>query len=192
MAEGLGGRGYLPCRDRPFQAEILRAGRVPVPLRPRACTCGHPRSYTALDIVARKKRRCRLQRPVPHGLGRLRPAYRELRHQKPHPPRDRHRPERGPLQEPAQGAGPVLRLGPRDQHHRPRVLQVDPVDLPPAVQDGPGLQEGDAPSTGAPAARCVLANEEVVNGVCERCGSPVVQQGQEPVDAEDHRLRQTA
>ena len=29
---------------------------------------GHPRSYTALDIVA------------PHGLGRLRPAYRELRH----------------------------------------------------------------------------------------------------------------
>ena len=36
--------------------------------------------------------------------------------------------------------------------------------------------------------KCVLANEEVVNGVCERCGSEVVHKRQEPVDAEDHRL----
>ena len=30
------------------------------------------------------------------------------------------------------------------------------------------------PSTGAPACKCVLANEEVVEGVCERCGSEVI------------------
>ena len=35
MAEGLGGRGYLPCRDRPFQAEI-------------------PGSYTHLDVYKRQ------------------------------------------------------------------------------------------------------------------------------------------
>ena len=56
----------------------------------------------------------------------------------------------------------------------PELLQVDPVDLPAAVQARSGLQERDERSTGAPAARCVLANEEVVNGVCERCGSEVV------------------
>ena len=37
--------------------------------------------------------------------------------------------------------------------------------------------------------KCVLANEEVVNGVCERCGSEVVHKVKIPVDAEDHRLR---
>ena len=36
--------------------------------------------------------------------------------------------------------------------------------------------------------KCVLANEEVVDGVCERCGSAGHPQGEEPVDAEDHRL----
>ena len=40
--------------------------------------------------------------------------------------------------------------------------------------------------------KCVLANEEVVNGVCERCGSARYPQGEEPVDAEDHRLRPEA
>ena len=35
----------------------------------------------------------------------------------------------------------------------PRVLQVDPVDLPPALQGGKGVQEGGARSTGAPTAR---------------------------------------
>ena len=38
-------------------------------------------------------------------------------------------------------------------------------------------------STGAPPASVVLANEEVVNGVCERCGSEVVHKVKEPVDA---------
>ena len=40
--------------------------------------------------------------------------------------------------------------------------------------------------------KCVLANEEVVNGVCERCGCAGRPEGKEPVDAEDHRLRSEA
>ena len=35
MAEGLGGRAYLPRRDRPHQAQVLRAGGVPVSFRRR-------------------------------------------------------------------------------------------------------------------------------------------------------------
>ena len=48
------------------------------------------------------------------------------------------------------------------------------------------------PSTGAPPARCGLANEEVVGGVCERCGGEVVRKVKSPVDAAHHRLRPEA
>ena len=44
----------------------------------------------------------------------------------------------------AANAGLLLRLGPGGQHHRPQLLQVDPVDLPPALQAGPGLQDHHA------------------------------------------------
>ena len=70
----------------------------------------------------------------------------------------------------------------------PELLQVDPVDLPAALISTAWPIKRRWRSTGAPPARCVLANEEVVDGVCERCGSEVVQQGQEPVDAQDHRI----
>ncbi len=121
---------------------------------------GHPRSYTALDIVARKKRLAGYNVLYPMGWDAFglptenfamknhihpeivtrnnvarfksqlqalglsfdwdreinttdpRPAHRELRHEEPHPSRDRDQEQRGPLQEPAAGAGPVLRLGP--------------------------------------------------------------------------------
>ena len=47
-------------------------------------------------------------------------------------------------------------------------------DLHPAVQEGPCYKKETTVNycTGC---KVVLANEEVVNGVCERCGSPVVQ-----------------
>ena len=51
---------------------------------------------------------------------------------------------------------------------------MDAVDLHPAVQEGPCYKKETTVNycTGC---KVVLANEEVVNGVCERCGSPVVQ-----------------
>ena len=69
-----------------------------------------------------------------------------------------------------------------DQHHRPELLQVDPVDLPAAVQAGPGLQEGND--------RKLVHLLQVRAGqrrgrrrrlrALRRRGGP---QGQEPVDA---------
>ena len=58
---------------------------------------GHPRSYTALDVVSRKRRQNGYNVLLPDGLGRFRPAHRELRHEEPHPPGHRHQEERGPL-----------------------------------------------------------------------------------------------
>ena len=47
---------------------------------------GHPRSYTALDIVARKKRLCGYNVLYPMGWDAS-AAHGKLRHEKPHPPR---------------------------------------------------------------------------------------------------------
>ena len=48
------------------------------------------------------------------------------------------------LQAAAQPDRHGLRLGPGDQFQRPRLLQVDAVDLPAALQAGPGVPEGRA------------------------------------------------
>ena len=40
--------------------------------------------------------------------------------------------------------------------------------------------------------KCVLANEEVVDGVCERCGSPVVRKEKSQWMLAHHQVRQTA
>ena len=44
------------------------------------------------------------------------------------------------IYQPAENAGLRFRLGPLHRHHRPQLLQVDPVDLPADVQEGAGLQ----------------------------------------------------
>ena len=41
---------------------------------------GHVRNYSIGDVIARYQRMRGLQRPPPHGLGRVRPAGRERRH----------------------------------------------------------------------------------------------------------------
>ena len=58
---------------------------------------GHPRSYTALDVVSRKRRQNGYNVLYPHGLGCLRSAHRELCHEEPHPPGHRHQKECGSL-----------------------------------------------------------------------------------------------
>ena len=190
MAEGLGGRKDLPRRDRPFQTQVLRPGGVPLPLRCRAARGASPQLHRA-GRGGPPPPSVRVQRAVPHGLGRLRPAHRELRDEEPHPPGHRDEEERGPLPRAAQILGLLLRLGPRGEHHRPRVLQVDAVDLFAAVQARPGLQERDE--------RQLVHRLQVragqrgsgqrrVRALRQRGGAP----RQEPVDAEDHRLRRQA
>ena len=71
----------------------------------------------------------------------------------------------------------------RDQHHRPELLQVDPVDFPAAVQEGPGLQEGN----GGQLVHLLQVRSGERRGRQRRLralrqrGRP---QGQEPVDAQ--------
>ena len=134
---------------------------------------GHCEGYTATDIITRWKRMQGLERAAPHGLGRVRAAGRELRHQARHPPArddgtgDRQFP-------PADRLGRLrLRLGPRGQHHRSRVREVDAVDLLETVQAGVWRTREPSRSTGARRARPGLANEEVSQGRCERCGTMV-------------------
>ena len=56
----------------------------------------------------------------------------------------------------------------------PALLQVDPVDLSPALQGRAGLQEARGGQL-VPECKTVLANEQVINGPCERCDSLVEQ-----------------
>jgi leucyl-tRNA synthetase len=56
----------------------------------------------------------------------------------------------------------------------PDVLQVDPVDLPAAVQAGKAYKKKAAVNW-CPNCKTVLANEQVENGLCERCKTPVEQ-----------------
>ena len=102
---------------------------------------GHPRPYTAMDIVSRKRRTPGLQRAVPDGLGRL-PGLR-LRTS---PSRTRYTPpsnkeQRRTLQGSARGPRCVAFDWDREiKHHRSRLLQVDAVDIPQAVQGGTCVQ----------------------------------------------------
>ena len=76
-----------------------------------------------------------LQRAAPDGLGRLRPARRAIRRRderpSPHHDAGKHR----HLPPADQVARLLLRLGPRSRHDRPRLLQVDAVDLPAVIHD---------------------------------------------------------
>ena len=95
---------------------------------------GHPEGYTATDILARYRRALGLQCAASDRLGRLRSARRAIRHQDRPASAQDHRAEHRHLQAPDQVARLQLRLEPRSRHHRPAVLQVDPVDLPAALQ----------------------------------------------------------
>ena len=134
---------------------------------------GHLKDYSVGDAIAHYRRRNGYRRPAADGLRRLRPAGREPRD----PDRrasarldralDRQLPRAVP------GLGHLDRLEPRDRHPRARVLPLDPVDLPAALRAGLAYRT-DAPVQWCPKDQTVLANEQVIDGRCERCGTLVV------------------
>ena len=111
---------------------------------------GHPEGYTATDILCRYKRMKGFNVLHPMGwdafglpaeqyavetgthpavttkknVDRFREQIRAG-----HAPRRHHEEERGPLPRADSRARLLVRLGPRGEHHRPEVLQVDAVDL---------------------------------------------------------------
>ena len=99
---------------------------------------GHPRSYTALDIVARKKRMQGYNVLYPMGwdaFGLPTENYAIKNH---------IHPSIVTANNIARFKSQLKALGlsfdwSRGQHHRPQLLQVDPVDLPAALQEGPRL-----------------------------------------------------
>ena len=143
MAEILAGKQDVQDGRHGGQAEVLLSRHVPLPVGggpsrrpPRGLYGdGHP-----LPLQAHEG----LQRPSPDGLGRLRPPRRAVRRGDRHAPRDHHEEERGPLPPADPGARLQLRLGPRGQHDRSQVLQVDAVDLRTALQEGARLRRRSA------------------------------------------------
>ena len=177
-----------PDPRRPGSAQVLRARHVPLPLGRRPARrplrgLHRDRHHHALEAHAG------LERAAPDGLGRLRPAGRELRHQARRAPARDHRAGDRELPPPDRLGRLRLRLGARDQHHRSRLREVDAVDLPAAVQARPGLRGRRSPINWCPSCKTGLANEEVSQGRCERCGSVGRAQGHAPVDAAHHPLR---
>lgn len=105
---------------------------------------GHPRPYTALDIVARKRRMQGYNVLYPMGwdaFGLPTENYAIKNHIH---PKIVTKNNVARFKNQLHSLGYSFRLGQRNQHHRSRVLSLDPVDLLKAVQGRTGLQNGDA------------------------------------------------
>ena len=84
-----------------------------------------------------------------------------------------------------------LRLGARGQHHRPGVRQVDAVDLPPALREGPGLR-GRRPHQLVPVVQDRPGQRRGQPGALRALRHAGRAQGHAPVDAAHHPLRRPA
>ncbi len=143
MAAPLGGGAHLAGRQprrariRRLAAEELRARDAPLPLG---------RAPRRPPQVLRGRRRDRplpspqrLPGDPPDGLRRLRPARGEQRDQDRRAPPRRHRGLDRELPRAVPPLGHLDRLVARDLDSRPRLLPLDPVDLPPPVRARPRL-----------------------------------------------------
>ena len=138
MAASLEGARRLPNARRERQAQVLRARLLPVPVRRRAQRRSLPQLRPHRHRLA-PQAHAGVQRAAPHGLGRVRPAGRELRHQDGRPPAGDHRAQHRQLP-PADGPGrPVVRLVARGDELLPRLLPLDPVVVPAAVRARAGV-----------------------------------------------------
>ena len=187
MAAPLAREQDLQDRRKRARREVLLPGHVPVPVggwTPRRASRGLHGHRHPLPLQEDEG----LQRAAPDGMGRLRAPGGAVRGGDRHASRRDHEEERRPLPRADPLARLLLRLGPRGQHHRPEVLQVDAVDIRAALQEGARLRRRGAgqlvPRAG--------------HGARERGGhrrqerarqSPRDPQADAPVDAEDHRVR---
>ena len=141
VAGPLGRAPHQRARPRSGRAAVLQPHDVPLPLGRGAARREHVRLHRQRRLrpvqAAPGVRRLRADR-----VRRLRHPQRELRDQGGRQPRRADPAEHRELPAPAPPHRRHVRLAARAVHHRSRVLQVDPVDLPPAPQGGEGLQEG--------------------------------------------------
>ena len=151
---------------------------------------GHPRSYTALDIVARKKRLCGYNVLYPMGwdaFGLPTENYAMKNH---------IHPEVVTANNVARFKSQLKSLGLSFDWTR-EINTTDPsyykwtqwifLQL---YKKGLAYKK-EMSVNWCTSCKVVLANEEVVGGVCERCGGEVVHTRQKPVDAEASPLTRT-
>ncbi len=113
--------------------------------------------------------------PQPDGLGLLRPAGRERRHPA-RRPSARLDAQQHPSDEGAvRAAGASSTTGRKRSPPASRTTTAGTSGCSCACSRTAWPTRRSRRSTGAPAASTVLANEQVVDGACERCGSPVRQ-----------------
>ena len=132
---------------------------------------GHLKNYAVGDAVAHFQRRMgrRVLHPIGYDAFGL-PAENHAIKSGEHPRDstaevDRRLPARVPL------LGRLVRLVARDRDPRADLLPLDPVDLPQALRARAGLPLASAAVNWCPKDQTVLANEQVIDGRCERCGT---------------------
>ncbi len=187
MAGALGEGQDLRRRRLLPEAEILRPRHVPVSIRRRAArrpSGGLHGHGHRLPLQARQG----VQRAASDGLRRLWPPGRAIRRGDRDAPADHHREEHRQLYAPDKGPWLFLRLGPRGAHMRPRILQVDAVDLREAIREGARLRRrGPGELVPGPwhGARQRGGHRRPLRARQPPRGAP----SDAPVDAQDHRLR---
>ena len=183
-------RGAQPGARRGRVAAEVRAGDAAVPVRRAA----HGARQELHDGRRRHalRRRQRLARDAPDGLRRVRPAGRE----------------RGDQERASTRASPPARTSPRSASRwsgwagrstgRARSRRAEPeyyrwtqwIFL--RLFEAGLAYRREAPVKWCPVDQTVLANEQVIDGHCERCGSLVEAQEPGAVVLQDHRLRRAA
>ena len=148
---------------------------------------GHPRSYTALDVVSRKRRKNGYNVLYPMGWDAFGLPTENFAMKNHIHPAIVTKSNVDHFRSQLKALGFSFDWDREINTTDPRVLQVDPVDLPAAVQARSGLQEGNE--------RQLVHRLQVrvgQRGSCQRRVRALRQRGgaprQEPVDAQDHRL----
>ena len=182
-----------PASDavRSGSSEVLRARHVSVPVG-RGLHVGHCEGYTATDIVARCKRMQGFNVLHPMGWDAFGLPGRELRDQAGIHPRETTAQAIANFRRQIDADRLRLRLGARGQHDRSRLLTLDAVDLPAAVQARASPTRPIVPINWCPSCKTVLANEEVIARPLRALRHSGRARGHAPVDAADHPLRRPA
>lgn len=128
------GRGEdLPRNRGRAETEVLRAQHVPLPIRGGPARGPSARLHSIRHIRALQAA-AGLQRIEPHGLRRLRPAGRAVRHTDGTAPRKDNKGKHGTVYRPTEQNRLLVRLGQKNKHVRPEVLPLDAVGVHQDVQ----------------------------------------------------------
>ncbi len=182
-------RGTFATRREPGRPKYYVLDMFPYPSGV-GLHVGHPKGYVATDVVARARRMMGFNVLHPmgwdsFGLPAERQAVKEGL-----PPARHHAAQHRDVQAPAGDPRPELRLVARAGHQRSALLQVDAVDLPEAVREGPGL-----PGRGAgqlvPGARHRAGQRGGQGRQVRRDRRPGRAPHDEAVDAAHHQLRRS-